>query len=109
MKIIIFDPIGGASGDMILGSLIHMGCPVDILIQTWDALGLTESSTKALVSTAEKKVNGITALDLKFGFAAEHHHVHRTHKDILNIITSSAIDEHTKDISLKIFDCIARA
>jgi len=109
MKIIIFDPIGGASGDMILGSLIHMGCPLEILTQTWDALSLTESRTKALVSTTEKKVNGITALDLKFDFAPEHHHDHRTHKDIRNIITSSAIDEQTKDTSLKIFDCIARA
>ena len=31
MKILIFDPVGGASGDMILGSLLHLGCPVDTL------------------------------------------------------------------------------
>ena len=31
MRILIIDPIGGISGDMLLGSLIHLGCPESYL------------------------------------------------------------------------------
>lgn len=109
MKVIIFDPIGGASGDMILGSLMHLGCPSEVLIQTWDALALVAGGTDKLIKTALKKVNGITAVDLKLDFASQNNTSHRAYKDIQDILTSSTIDEKIKNSALAIFDCIARA
>lgn len=103
MKVLIFDPIGGASGDMILGSLIHLGCPIEYLQGILDGLDLGEYSIK----TSFKKINEIESLDLKFD--VEGTDEVRRYSQVKEIISQSAIPQGIKQKALKIFDLIARA
>lgn len=118
LKVLIFDPIGGASGDMILGSLIHLGCPSGYLTDTWDSLGITKEGIKKNLMISEKKINGITAIDVKFSFeegitGQDVHNemaVHsRSYEEIKVIIHDSLIPDQVKVHALKIFDHIAQA
>jgi uncharacterized protein (TIGR00299 family) protein len=103
MKILIFDPIGGASGDMILGSLIHFGCPVSHLKKTFDSLGIG----KYAIKTSPKKINGIEAIDLKFDIPKTD--TPRDYSQIKKLITKAKISKSTKESSLAIFEALAHA
>ncbi|MEA3222528.1 MAG: nickel pincer cofactor biosynthesis protein LarC [Thermodesulfobacteriota bacterium] len=103
MKVLIFDPIGGASGDMILGSLIHLGCPIEYLQGILDGLDLGGYNIK----TSLKKVNGIESLDLKFD--VERTDEVRRYSQIKEIISQSTIPQGIKQKALRIFDLIALA
>ena len=68
MRILVIDPVGGISGDMLLGSLIHLGCPAGYLedmLRRLPAGGFT-------LETSPRSVHGIGALDLTFHCAHEH-------------------------------------
>lgn len=103
MNILIFDPIGGASGDMILGSLIHLGCPLDYLKEIFDELDLGNYTIK----TSFKKINGIESLDLKFDVTKTNKA--RRYPQIKEIISTSIIPIGIKQRALKIFELIAQA
>lgn len=103
MKVLIFDPVGGASGDMILGSLIHLGCPREHVHAALEVLRLGPFS----MHIAEKPVHGIAAVDLKFVIEETHHH--RTFREIQEIISAAALDGPTKALALEIFRLIAVA
>jgi len=119
VNILIFDPIGGASGDMILGSLVHLGCPPEYLIETWDSLKLSKGSTKELLKISEKRINGIVVADLRFSLQEDTHHAHddqipgnghfRTHEEIRQLIHDSSVPERIQTNALKIFGHIAQA
>jgi hypothetical protein len=103
LKVLIFDPIGGASGDMILSSLVHLGCPVDYLRGVFDALGIGNFE----VRTKKKKISGLDALNLHFDLGCvkrEHDHA-----EIRKMIEKAAIPEKVKEKSLKIFTALANA
>ena len=70
MKILIFDPVGGASGDMILGSLLHLGCPVATLTEVWDALNILDGPSARTLELDWKLVQGIRARDVRFSLPA---------------------------------------
>lgn len=103
MKVLIFDPIGGASGDMILGSLIHLGCPIEYLQGILDGLDLGGYNIK----TSLKKINGIESLDLKFDVGRQHEA--RRYSQIKEIISQSTIPQGIKQKALDVFDLIALA
>jgi pyridinium-3,5-bisthiocarboxylic acid mononucleotide nickel chelatase len=103
MKILIFDPVGGASGDMILASLIGLGCPISHIQGTLELLGLG----KPVIRLEDKKINGISCLKLGFDICDEE--TERSWADIRNIINSSGIDEGIVEKALNIFSVLASA
>ena len=103
MKILIFDPVGGASGDMILASLIQLGCPISHIQSTLELLGLG----KPIICLQDKKINGISCL--KLGFDIYDEDTERSWANIRNIINSSGIVEGITKKALDIFGILASA
>ena len=106
-KIAYFDCFSGASGDMIIGSLLDAGLDLDILKKGLDGLDF-----HGYKLTAEKVMrSGITAT--KFDVVLEEeehelhqetsHHHHRGLSEILNIINTGKISDSVKIKSSEIF------
>jgi pyridinium-3,5-bisthiocarboxylic acid mononucleotide nickel chelatase len=66
MKIAIVDPIGGISGDMLLGSLIHLGCPVKYLEDIFNKLNVGPFS----FHMKPDSINGISCIHVRFDIPA---------------------------------------
>lgn len=62
MNILIVDPIGGISGDMLLGSLVHLGCPPRYLEEVFEKLNIGSFH----MYTKADSINGISCLGLTF-------------------------------------------
>ncbi|MCU0575787.1 MAG: nickel pincer cofactor biosynthesis protein LarC [Desulfobacterota bacterium] len=62
MKVLVIDPVGGISGDMLLAGLIQLGCPVALLEELYRRLSL---GPYTLHVTAET-ISGIACLQVKF-------------------------------------------
>ena len=69
MKVLIFDPVGGASGDMILAGLVHLGCPAGNIMDSIEMLGLGRHN----IRLEDKIVSGISCLHLDFDALDEAH------------------------------------
>jgi hypothetical protein len=104
-KIAYFDCFSGASGDMIIGSLLDAGLELEVLRK-----GLAGLDFHGYQLTAEKVMRcGITAT--KFDVVLEeeaHEHHHETHHhrgltEILNIINNGSISDNVKTKSSAIF------
>ena len=102
MRIMIIDPIGGISGDMLLGSLIDLGCPTAYLEEIYQDIPVGAFT----IHTAKKPVNGIVAIDLNF----EIEHVHedttftRIKKEVIEKLPGGV-----RETALKIFTALAEA
>ncbi len=102
MRIAYFDCFSGASGDMILGSLIDAGLSLR---------GLREELKKLRIPTVRLKTEGV----LKAGLAAtqvtvegrNEKRTHRNLKEILRIIERSGVETDVKEKSKEIFKRIA--
>ena len=102
MRIGYFDCFSGASGDMILGSLIDAGL---------SARGLREELKKLRIPTVRLKTERV----LKAGLAAtqvivegrNEKRIHRNLKEILRIIERSGVETDVKEKSKEIFKRIA--
>ena len=103
MKILIFDPVGGASGDMILGSLMHLGCPLEFVKASLDALRLGPYQMTA----AQRMVHGIACL--KVCFDADDQQDPRSYAVIREIISGAGLDPATRERSLALFHLLAQA
>ena len=108
MKILLFDPVGGASGDMILSSLIHLGCPVDYINKILAAIQLEEITPNEILTTRSSMVHGIATLRLHFNIAKKSS-TERSYKDIKALISNADIAEGVKARALSIFTVIAQA
>jgi uncharacterized protein (TIGR00299 family) protein len=103
-KAICFDPATGAAGDMILGALMDLGTPLEVIDSGIRSTGLNEF---------ELKFNRITD---KFGLTAgraevitgESHH-HRKLTDIETIIGAGRISDNARNMALRIFHRLAEA
>lgn len=62
MKVLVIDPVGGVSGDMLLAGLIHLGCPAAFLEEVYAGLDL---GTYAL-HVSRDSISGISCLHVKF-------------------------------------------
>ncbi len=102
MTILIIDPVGGISGDMLLGSLIHLGCPVEYLKGVLDTLPIDGFSLDASL----RPVHGIDAVGLTFACADASEH--RTFGIIRDTILSS-LPGPVKDRAVAIFKALAEA
>lgn len=108
MKILQFDSIGGASGDMILASLLDLGVNRRALLDA-----LTSLRTGAFDVRARRVVeNGLRGIQVRVT-VPEHgrraHHLHRTFKDIRSLIRRSRLPEPVKDMSIRVFRRLAEA
>ena len=105
MKIAYFDCFSGASGDMILGSLLDAGLPIEHLREQIEKLGLShyDISFKKIV---KKGIGGIQAL---ISIDQKHHHHHRSLSHIKGIINKSGLPRTVKEKSCAIFQRLAEA
>ncbi len=103
MQTIIFDPAGGASGDMILAALIDLGCPPEYLREN---LGRLDLQGWKMV-TAKRTVHGITCGKVNFEVPTEHSH--RTYAAIKDLIEKAGLSQGITNRALAIFERIAAA
>ncbi len=102
MRILVIDPVGGISGDMLLGSLVHLGCPAGYLEDVLRRLPVGGFT----LETAPRSVHGIGALDLSFHCA--HEHASRTYALIRDEILS-VLPEAVRARAGSIFLALAEA
>ena len=117
MKIAYFDCFAGASGDMILGSLLDAGLDFEKLKSELAKLKLKEYDLQ-IKKSVKKGISG-TKFDVQVhhhGQNHEHdkkpensHHSHRTLKDINALIEKSGLPDHIKVTSKLIFLRLAEA
>ncbi len=103
MKIGYFDCIAGASGDMILGSLLDCGLDFKYLKTELEKLKLKNYTLKK--NKDQKK--GISGTKFQVSVKKTHHH--RGLNDILKIIDNSNLNSNVKSNSKKIFTNLAKA
>jgi pyridinium-3,5-bisthiocarboxylic acid mononucleotide nickel chelatase len=103
MKKIFFDIVSGASGDMLLASLVDLGVPVSYLNEQYAKMPLEH-----IHLTAEKvDRNGIqcTLIDPKFEHSHEYRHLHQ----ILDIIKAGGFSETVYTKCAAVLNAIADA
>ena len=112
MKTLYIDCRSGASGDMILGAMLSLGVPLDVLEKGLASLGLNEFE----LSVNEKEYNGslVTDVDVIL-YNKENVWIHpysgkfRNYGEIKEMIGRSNLNDHAKKLSRKIFDIKAIA
>ncbi|MDR3554281.1 MAG: nickel pincer cofactor biosynthesis protein LarC [Syntrophobacteraceae bacterium] len=106
MRIAYFDCFCGASGDMILGSLLDAGLGVELLRDEIAKLRLSHYDID-VEKVVKKGIGGSRAIVTIDDH--HHHHHHRHLEDIEEIIGASSLDESVKEKSLRIFRRLAEA
>ena len=104
MKIIGYDCFSGISGDMNLGAMIDLGVDKAYLIGELNKLNLP--GWELIVQKDQR--HGITGTKVTVR-QTRHEHEHRHLSDIEKIIEDSALENKTKELSVKIFMKIAQA
>jgi len=106
MQIAYFDCFAGASGDMILGSLMDVGLELDQLKAELAKLHLTHYDLQ-MKKVVKKGIGGCQALVV---VDEDHHHQHHRHlADIKNIIAESDLEDSIRQRSIAIFTRLAEA
>jgi uncharacterized protein (TIGR00299 family) protein len=106
MQIAYFDCFAGASGDMILGSLMDAGLELDQLKAELAKLHLTHYDLQ-IKKVVKKGIGGCQALVV---VDEDHHHQHHRHlADIKNIIAQSDLEDSIRQRSIAIFARLAEA
>jgi len=105
MQIAYFDCFAGASGDMILGSLMDAGLEMERLKVELGKLHLTHYDLQ-MKKVVKKGVGGCQALVL---VDEGHHHHHRHLADIKSIIAQSDLEDSIQQKSVAIFIRLAEA
>ena len=101
MKVLYFDLIGGASGDMILGALIDAGMPAEKLAEMLAGLKLDEFELKA--ESISKNGFQATKVDILVGEQPPERHL----KEIIEVIQQSSLPGSIQKRAIKIFQNIA--
>ncbi|WP_456330662.1 nickel pincer cofactor biosynthesis protein LarC [Archaeoglobus sp.] len=100
MKVAIFDAFNGASGDMILASLLGVGIDEEEIKEVVSSLGIDVSFKVTNVN-----VKGINAKRVE----VEERGGERKFEDVLKIIRDSNLEDEVKENALAIFEIIAKA
>lgn len=106
MKVAYFDCFAGASGDMILGSLMDAGLSLEELRGEIAKLGLSNYyiDRKKVVKGGLSGSQALVSVD---DSAHSHHHRHLHH--LKEIIEKSGLDDRVKQKSISIFTALAEA
>lgn len=114
MKTLQFDSLGGASGDMILATLLDLGANRRSIDEQLNALPLEPFA----LEVAEKVVNGLKGTLVTVRLDAHRHHQHhppsrahshRTWTDIRRLLEESALPEKARIRALAVFQRLAEA
>ncbi len=108
MKLIRFDSIGGASGDMILGALIGLGADRETVVRELDSL-LPGHFTLDVAECSSHGIAGIRAA-VSVSESDHHHdgeHDHHAFREIRALIENSALPEAVKTSSVAVFALLA--
>jgi len=104
-RALYFDCVGGISGNMCLGALIDLGCPLDYLLGELARLGMSD---KYELVAESKKIHGINGTHVAVNLTqAEHHGRHLA--DILAIIEAGEFDDSVTASASRIFKLLAEA
>lgn len=103
MKTVYLDCFSGISGDMVVGALVDLGLPVDLLREELSRLPLEGYD----LTVRRVKKHGIDAADFRVQVDGDQRA--RDYKAIKEMIESSPLKDGVKDLSLKIFDILADA
>jgi len=101
MKVLYFDLIGGASGDMILGALIDAGVPAEKLAEMLSGLKLDEF--ELIAAPTEKNGFQATKVDIQVGEQPPERHL----REILEVIRNSSLPISIQNRAIQIFQKIA--
>ncbi len=101
MKVLYFDLIGGASGDMILGALVDAGLSLDKLKELLAGLNLNEFDIQAKI--VDKNGFCATKVDVLVTEQPPERHL----KEIKDIIQKSSLPQTVQNRALQIFERIA--
>ena len=104
MKVLRFDSVGGASGDMILGALIDLGVDLEVLRATVRGLGVGEVKIDA--ERCESHHLHGTRVTVA---AADEPHPHRGLADIRALVDKADLSALVREDSLRVFERIAEA
>lgn len=106
------DAVSGAAGDMMLGALIDLGVPVEVIGDALDAVGAGRKRLgvnrvmKRGVAAVDVKVDTKTLFDRPY---LGHGHAHHRYGDIRTRIVNAKLVEDAKRRALAIFDLLAKA
>ncbi|HEY0671537.1 MAG TPA: nickel pincer cofactor biosynthesis protein LarC [Longimicrobiales bacterium] len=103
MKVLIFDPFAGISGDMLLGALIDLGLDGAWLERFVAELGLGDIKVHIERATRRGIDSGRVYFDLP------HEHTHRHLRHVVEIINGSNASAVTKARAVAAFGLLARA
>lgn len=102
MKVLIIDPVGGISGDMLLAALIHLGCPQAYLEEVYGHLDLGRYS----MQVTGRDISGVSCMHLHFDIPESDHA--RTYAVIRDGILPR-LPERIRDTAGRVFEALARA
>ena len=107
MTVLYFDCFSGAAGDMILGSLIDAGVPLDAVRRALGTLAIEPD----MVWTERVNRAGVTATKfcVKGEDGGEHAHPHRHLKGVYQLIDGSALTDSGKTRAKELFERLGRA
>ena len=102
MRVAYMQSVGGASGDMILGALVDLGLPMDVLNTELAKLGITGYEITAGPDT-RKEVRG-TKLNVSIENPIRH-----SPQALLGIVASSGLSEGVKTQAKRVLESLWRA
>lgn len=105
MKTLYFDAFSGASGDMLLGALLDLGVPEEVLHETVKGLSLPGVA----VRIHRESRHGIHGLRVSVITPPEKTSPHRSLRDIEDMIHGAQLSSHVKEWSLRVFRRLASA
>ena len=112
MKVVYVEPVGGLSGDMMLGALVDVGLPVEALSETIAALGLQD---EVEISARRVTKTGITATEVDVRAQAHHdhgdhgHHHGRSAAELIEVVEAANLESATVKRSTAIIRRLAEA
>lgn len=104
MQALYLDCFAGISGNMLLGALLHVGLPEEILRRNLSYLPI--EGYELIIEHVTKCGVSAVYVDVKL---THHHHHHRHLAEILQIIDNSKLVQKIKDDSKKVFMLLAQA
>jgi|Deesub1362B_J571_1020462.scaffolds.fasta_scaffold03432_4 hypothetical protein len=105
MKTLYFDAFSGASGDMILGALLDLGVPEEVLHETVKKLSLPDVT----VRIGREGRHGIHGIRLSVIAPSEDASPHRSLRRIETMIQGAHLPSPVKELSLRVFRRLASA
>ena len=104
MRRAYFDVYVGVSGDMILGSLVDVGLPLERLQDTVAALGLSD---EVQLSARTVKKGALAGTKVEVSCQQSHHHRHLS--DILTMIDGASLPQEVKARAAAVFTRLGQA